>query len=403
VVLSAALVLSLRLAGRRPVMAAALAVTVTTIDLAVANSRVVITVPQSVFDSTPEVVSVIERAEKARPKPGPYRVHRVPIWSPIGWTETASPNRVGDFVDWERQTAEPKYGINFGVHYTKTIGVAQLYDYEWFFGAFPFRARERAARVLGVKQGTELIAYSRRAFDMWNSRYFILPYYPRWDDEYRGIASFIDRTERIDPAPEAFEGADGLDRAVAWLKKRDYQVRRNLDEYPRAWVVHDARSMPAFRGLSRASRDLPMQEILFSNDMTWPDPTRISYDPRRHVWLEDSVRSRLVAYLSGGTTSTREAARIVHYQPDRVELEAVLERPGIVVLADVYYPGWTLTIDGQPAPVYRANRMMRGAAVAAGRHTLVYTFRPAAFRIGLVVSGLGLAALGLLAVWSAKK
>ena len=218
VVLAVSLVLSLRLAGRRPAMAAALALAVTTVDLAVANSRVVTTVPQSVLDSTPEVVSVIERAEKDRPMPGPYRVHRVPIWSPIGWTETASPNRVGDFVDWERQTAEPKYGINYGVHYTKTIGVAQLYDYEWFFGGFPYRARDRAARVLGVKPGTELIAYSRRAFDMWNSRYFILPYYPRWDDEYRGIASFIDRTERIYPPLDAFEGADGMDRAVAWLK-----------------------------------------------------------------------------------------------------------------------------------------------------------------------------------------
>ena len=93
---------------------------------------------------------------------------------------------------------------------------------------------------------------------------------------------------------------------------------------------------------------------------------------------------------------------MVHSQPDRVELEATLQRPGIVVLADVYYPGWTLTIDGQAAPVYRANRMMRGAAVSAGRHTLVYTYRPASFRVGLVVSCLGLTALGGLAFWGAK-
>jgi hypothetical protein len=42
--------------------------------------------------------------------------------------------------------------------------------------------------------------------------------------------------------------------------------------------------------------------------------------------------------------------------------------------------------------------MMRGAAVGAGRHTLVYTFDPASFRIGRLISLAGLVALGLLAL-----
>ena len=49
------------------------------------------------------------------------------------------------------------------------------------------------------------------------------------------------------------------------------------------------------------------------------------------------------------------------------ELVATLERPGLVILADAYYPGWTLTVDGQLAPIYRTNRLMRGAAVKARR------------------------------------
>ena len=81
------------------------------------------------------------------------------------------------------------------------------------------------------------------------------------------------------------------------------------------------------------------------------------------------------------------------YEPQRVELTARLERPGVVVLADVYYPGWTLTIDGRPAPLYRANRMMRGAATASGTHTLVYTFQPRSFYVGLALSAVGLASL----------
>ena len=61
-------------------------------------------------------------------------------------------------------------------------------------------------------------------------------------------------------------------------------------------------------------------------------------------------------------------------------------------------PGVREPINGKPIPVYRANRLMRGAAVGAGKHTLVFTYRPASFRYGLVLSSAGLATLGALAL-----
>jgi uncharacterized membrane protein YfhO len=81
------------------------------------------------------------------------------------------------------------------------------------------------------------------------------------------------------------------------------------------------------------------------------------------------------------------------YTPQRVELEALLQKPGLVVLADVYYRGWRLTLDGHPAPMYRTNFLMRGAAVPAGRHRLVYTYEPASFYQGRWVSVAALVAL----------
>lgn len=64
--------------------------------------------------------------------------------------------------------------------------------------------------------------------------------------------------------------------------------------------------------------------------------------------------------------------------------------PGLVILADVVDPGWDLTIDGTAAPIWRTNRMMRGALVPAGEHTLVYTYRSTTFRDGALVSLAGL-------------
>jgi uncharacterized membrane protein YfhO len=84
----------------------------------------------------------------------------------------------------------------------------------------------------------------------------------------------------------------------------------------------------------------------------------------------------------------------------RVVMDALLQRPGLVVLADRFDPGWRLAIDGRPAPLLRANLLMRAAAVAAGSHTLIYTYDPASFRIGGYVSLLGLAMLAGLFAWA---
>jgi len=80
-----------------------------------------------------------------------------------------------------------------------------------------------------------------------------------------------------------------------------------------------------------------------------------------------------------------------------------LESPGIVVLADIAYSGWKLTIDGKPAPVYRVNRLMRGAAVQAGTYHLIYTFNPLSFRMGGILTLAGLATSVLLLVLCALR
>ena len=114
----------------------ALILVVLTLDLATANARLVLTVPQEDFVTKPEVLERIEEAERLNPAPGPFRIHREPIWNPFSWRFEPSTERVRDMFRWERSTIQPKYGLSYGVEYTRTLGVAELYDYEWFFATF---------------------------------------------------------------------------------------------------------------------------------------------------------------------------------------------------------------------------------------------------------------------------
>ena len=125
------------LAARRfPRPAAAGAVALLAADLIVSNAGLVLTVPQSLFDETPVVLKKIAEAEAADPSPGPFRIHRMAYWDMFGFNLTRSPDRAREQIEWERKTLQPKYGMPLGLSYTYTEGVAELYDYSWFFSPF---------------------------------------------------------------------------------------------------------------------------------------------------------------------------------------------------------------------------------------------------------------------------
>jgi hypothetical protein len=398
IVLALALI-AITLLRRRPLWAGALALAATTGDLAAANARHVLTVPQALFETRPEAMRILEEFEAAHPTPGPFRVHRMFAWVPPRWTSTPSNYRERDVIIWERDTLMAKYGINDGIEYAHTLGTANLYDYEWYFGGFLCNVdHPRMSRALNVPLGTPIAYFPRRTFDMWNTRYFVLPMFPNgWGDVHRGYASFLLATEQIYPDPASF-GRPGGASPTDWMNHPDFQIRRNLRVHPRAWVVHGARPIAPISGLSRDERKLPMLDILYENDEIWHDPTLRTFNPWELAWVEKAQFQELAPYLPRGSPSPSESVQVSYSSPQRVEIDAALDAAGLVVLADVYYPGWELTIDGEPAPIYRVNRIMRGAAVPAGKHHLVYTYSPSSFRVGRMISVAGLGLLALLGV-----
>jgi uncharacterized membrane protein YfhO len=64
--------------------------------------------------------------------------------------------------------------------------------------------------------------------------------------------------------------------------------------------------------------------------------------------------------------------------------------PRLLVLTDVYYPGWRVSIDGRPARLYRGNFAFRAVAVPAGFHTVTFEYRSTAVRAGALISGVAL-------------
>ena len=84
-------------------------------------------------------------------------------------------------------------------------------------------------------------------------------------------------------------------------------------------------------------------------------------------------------------------SRALGSQSARVEVET--DRPGLLVVRNVFDPGWRASMDGRPAEVLVADAFLQAVALPAGRHTVLLSYDDPWIGYGLAGSTLSLAVL----------
>jgi hypothetical protein len=103
---------------------------------------------------------------------------------------------------------------------------------------------------------------------------------------------------------------------------------------------------------------------------------------RAHEVLIDETSLPLIKSNYGATYGADAApgadahVTIAAYHNESVWIEVDTDRAGVVVLHDLYYPGWEVSVDGKIQPILRANLLFRGVEVPAGHHLVEFKFRP---------------------------
>lgn len=158
------------------------------------------------------------------------------------------------------------------------------------------------------------------------------------------------------------------------------RVYRNDDYLPRAFVIYGAQVMPN----EGARKDALLQ-----------------FNPRKTVILEQEPPD---GWPLGEGTEWAPAS-ITSYGLNEVTVEVNLPRPGYLVLADNWFPGWraydTQTDqDEQEIPLYRANGTFRAVALGPGQHSVRFKYTPLSFKLGLFISFMaGAVLLLVLSYW----
>ncbi|MDZ4859858.1 MAG: YfhO family protein [Candidatus Hydrogenedentes bacterium] len=119
-----------------------------------------------------------------------------------------------------------------------------------------------------------------------------------------------------------------------------------------------------------------------------------SFDPERVAVTEFPVPN-----APFGDSDVNGNAVVTTYATTKVAVQTVSDRPCILSLQDAYFPGWRAYIDGAETRVFPVNANFRGIVLPAGEHTVEYSYEPASFRWGLMISSITLALCLLGSLW----
>ena len=190
---------------------------------------------------------------------------------------------------------------------------------------------------------------------------------PDWDADRLRTLSLLGVADVWQPPYEAPLRTPGL--SVAYEGK-DARIYANENALPRAFVVD--------RQLVVEAEDAALDAVVSPN-----------FRP-----LEEAITEEPIAGIpTSGQGESSGRARITSYEPEEVDVEAELDEPGLLVLSDVHYPGWRAEVDGREVPIERVDHALRGVPLSAGSHTVAFRYEPLSWRIGWIVSLLGLALL----------
>ena len=95
----------------------------------------------------------------------------------------------------------------------------------------------------------------------------------------------------------------------------------------------------------------------------------------RHQAVADKQFQSVLGSFAAEADSTA-SIHLDSYEPNELHYTVNSRQGGIVVFSEIYYPGWTATIDGQSAEIGRVNYVLRAMNIGAGSHQVVLTFKP---------------------------
>ena len=142
--------------------------------------------------------------------------------------------------------------------------------------------------------------------------------------------------------------------------KRELKFEENPATFGNAWFVNQIDVVGDYNQLLKSldSVDLRQTALMVAKDLTIEIPL---------TYVSDSLSS----------------LELVEYRPNLLRYHSTSSQNQFAVFSEMFYPkGWQLTINGEPAPIWNVNYVLRGAFIPKGDNKIEFRFEPETVRVG---------------------
>ena len=151
----------------------------------------------------------------------------------------------------------------------------------------------------------------------------------------------------------------------------EYPPVENSQAFGNCWITRSA-----------APAATPDEEIALLSGTDLRNTAVIGDD---FAWARERLDS--LSRLAVNDMAPADSVWMTGYEPNELRYQSRLQSERAVIFSEIYYPkGWKLTIDGEPAELFRADWILRGAFIPAGEHEIVMRFEPQVYKTGAALS-----------------
>ena len=148
--------------------------------------------------------------------------------------------------------------------------------------------------------------------------------------------------------------------------------------------VYDDGRLTIYRNAEAFERLYTIHDVVWSDceEKSFEIMRDSNFDFRKSAVVE---REEPLEHIQEATTEG-DFIKSVDYKANTISAVCDMKSNGILVLSDLYYPGWKVYVNGEKRELLRTNDILRGVYLDKGENIVEFVYRPSALIIGTTVS-----------------